>query len=99
MEQCRNGSQENDFSLAKVLIDYFFRLCAVSRNVCVVNYNGILNWNDCDWTNGVRPFWFISEVYELLRQLQGVLTIIKRVHNLSRIIWDKYKRIWEIFKN
>ena len=27
-----------------------------ARGVCYVNSNGVPNWNDCDWTNGVRPF-------------------------------------------
>ena len=61
------------------------------RYVCYVNSNGTLNWNDCDNCNGVRPFWWISEIYEFLRKLQGVHHIIKRAYNLSHLLWDKYK--------
>ena len=31
-------------------------LCVVSSNVCYVNDDGTLNRNDCDYSNGVRPF-------------------------------------------
>ena len=27
-----------------------------SRNVCYVNSFGVVNWDDCDWHLGVRPF-------------------------------------------
>ena len=27
-----------------------------SRNVCIVSSYGILDWNDCDYSRGVRPF-------------------------------------------
>ena len=67
------------------------RLYAEARNVCYVNSDGILNWNDCDYENGVRPFWWISVVYKLLKRLQGVLHIIKRAYDLSRVLRDKYK--------
>ena len=35
------------------------RLCAEARNVCYVNDDGTLNWNNCNYSNGVRPFWWI----------------------------------------
>ena len=35
-----------------------YGLCADARNVCYVNDDGALNWNDCDYDNGVRPFWW-----------------------------------------
>lgn len=74
-------------------------LYAESRNVCYVNSNGILNWNDCDYTNGVRPFWWSCEVYKPCQRLQGECHI-KRVYNPSHAkVWDKYKRLlWTIFK-
>ncbi len=33
-------------------------LCVVSSNVCYVNDDGTLNRNDCDYSNGVRQFWW-----------------------------------------
>ncbi|MBQ8404895.1 MAG: hypothetical protein IJX55_10835 [Clostridia bacterium] len=77
------------------------RLYAEARNVCYVNSNGVLNWNNSDNDDGgVRPFWWISEVCKPPRRwLRVVLHIIKRAYNLSRLWRDKYKGlIWEIFK-
>ena len=67
------------------------RLYAEARNVCYVNSNGVLNWNNSDNDDGgVRPFWWISEVCKPPRWLRVVLHIIKRVYNLSRNLRDKY---------
>ena len=73
-------------------------LCSVSRNVCYVNSNGVLNWNDCDYENGVRPFWWFVRTMNPFG-LQGEFHI-KREYNPSRMkMRDKYKRLWMIFKN
>lgn len=92
-----NAIGESWWTATRVTSDVY----SYTGNVCYVNSNGILNWNDCNWSNGVRPFWWICEVYKLLRQLQGVHHIIKRVHTPShQVRWDKYKRIiWKIFRN
>lgn len=29
----------------------------MASNVQYVNGNGNVNWNDCNYSNGVRPFW------------------------------------------
>ena len=67
--------------------------------LCVSPSGNLNNDNYNNDNNGVRPFWWISEIYKPFWWLQGVLHTIKRAYNLSHKMWDKYKGIiWEIFK-
>ena len=63
-----------------------FGLYADPRNVCYVNDDGTLNWNDCDWSNGVRPFWWIVRAIRFLMKLKGVRHIKRAYIPSHRIV-------------
>lgn len=65
----------------------------MARNVCYVNSNGVLNWNDCGNENGVRPFWWIVRTIRLVSNRKECSTSKERITFLA-LLRDKYKRFF-----